>query len=161
MPRQDTALAEPASRAPRRAFTEQPIEPLSRLRGEVDRLFDDFPLRFPPFDGGPAAPAIEMTETDTAYKITAELPGIVREDIEVAIDGDMLRIAGEKKTEREENERGYRLSERSYGRFERHIRLPGAAKSDKVRARSSNGVLTVTVPKDIMADSSAHRIAVE
>ena len=167
MSNDDTATlrAPAAGRLPAPTFTSSLIEPLSRLRSEVDRLFDDFPFRLPAFQFGTSAavgmPAIEMTETAKAYKITAELPGMEADDVEVSFEDGMLRIAGEKKEEREENERGYRLSERSYGAFERLIELPAAADDDKMKAKFRNGVLTVTVAKDASAPKQARRIAVE
>src|SRR6476661_118276 len=102
-------------------FTDRLIEPFTQLRGEVDRLFESLPFRLPSLRAGPftSVPALEMSETDKSYKITAELPGIEPEDVQVTFDEGILRISGEKKEEREENERGYRLSERSYGAFER------------------------------------------
>jgi HSP20 family protein len=126
----------PLTRPPARrigALTEQLVEPLSRLRGEVDRLFDDFPMRFPAaFSFGRLGatlpvPAVEMTETEKSYKISVEVPGMEASDIEVGVEDDMLVISGEKKEEREENEEGYSLSERSYGAFERRIELPPTA----------------------------------
>ena len=131
-------------------FTEQLIEPFTQLRTEVDRLFGSFPFRLPSMKLGPfaTAPALEMSETDKSYKLTAELPGIDPDDVEVTFDDGILRIAGEKKEEREENERGYRLSERSYGAFERAVSLPSTANPDKIEAKFKNGVLTVTIAKD-------------
>jgi HSP20 family protein len=70
------------------------------------------------------------------------------ENVEVTVEEGLLRISGEKKEEREENERGYRLSERSYGRFERLIELPGSANPEKIDASFKNGVLTISVAKD-------------
>lgn len=166
MPREDTTTM-PAPTTTRRmapSFTDQLIEPLSRLRGEVDRLFDDFPFRLPSLRLGLApamAPALEMTETKKAYKISAELPGIDAEAVEVSVDNGMLRIAGEKSEEREEGEEGYRLSERSYGAFERIVRLPEEADADKIKARCRNGVLTITIPKDEKAARTARRIPVD
>ncbi|MGZ8998826.1 MAG: Hsp20/alpha crystallin family protein, partial [Allosphingosinicella sp.] len=146
-PQTEVAKPRPAS------FTDQLVEPFSRLRDEVDRLFDDFPFRFPAFQSvrtamSLAVPAIEMTETDKAYKITAELPGIDPDDIELTFENDMLRIAGEKKEEREEDERGFSVCERSYGRFERIIALPAAADGEAIKASFRKGVLKVTVLKD-------------
>jgi HSP20 family protein len=164
MDRQDTATVPAPETRPPPSFTDQLIEPLSRLRSEVDRLFDDFPFRLPsmPFSGlMPAAPAVEMKETAKSYKITAELPGMEPEDVEVSFEDGMLRIAGEKKEEREENERGYRLSERRYGAFERVVQLPAAADRDGIKAKFKNGVLTVTVQKDGKAERQPRRIAVE
>jgi HSP20 family protein len=131
-------------------FTDQLIEPFTQLRTEVDRLFESFPFRLPSLKLGKfaAAPALEMSETNKAYKITAELPGIDPDEVEVTFDDGILRIAGEKKEEREENERGYRLSERSYGSFERAVSLPSAANPDKIDAKFKNGVLTITIAKD-------------
>ena len=73
----------------------------------------------------------------------------------------MLRIAGEKKEEREEDEQGYRVSERSYGAFERLVRLPEDGNADKIKARCRDGVLTITIPKDEKAVKNGRKIAVE
>ena len=147
------------------SFTDQLIEPFSRLRGEIDRLFEDFPLRLPAVrfstDFAMAVPALEMTETKKAYKVTAELPGMDAKDIDISVEDGMLRIAGEKKTEREEDEKGYRLSERSYGSFERLVRLPAAAEADKIKAKYRHGVLTITMPKDGEAVARVRKIAIE
>lgn len=153
-----------AARAPS-SFTDQLIEPLSRLRGEVDRLFEDFPFRMPTirFPGALAAmaPALEMTETKKAYKISAELPGIDPEQVEVSVDNGLLRIAGEKSEEQESDEQGRRFSERRYGAFERVLSLPDDARADGIKARCRHGVLTVTIPRNEEAPKSARRIAVE
>lgn len=165
MDRQDTTIPAPASASnPAASFTDQLIEPLSRLRTEVDRLFGDFPFRLPAMPFGrfmPAAPAVEMKETAKSYKITAELPGMDADDVEVSFEDGLLRIAGEKKEEREENERGYRLSERRYGAFERILELPAAADGENIKARVRNGVLTVRVPKNSTSERQPRRIAVE
>jgi len=144
-------------------FTEQLIEPFTQLRNEVDRLFDSFPLRLPTFRFGriAAVPLIDMSETDKSYKVTAELPGMDPENVDVTFDDGVLRIAGEKREQREENEKGYRFSERTYGSFERLLELPSAAQGDKIKAKFKNGVLTVTVPKDEKAMAKAKRIAIE
>ena len=144
-------------------FTEQLIEPFTQLRGEVDRLFDSFPLRMPSFRFARMAnvPAIDMSETDKAYKVTAELPGMDPENVDVTFDDGLLRIAGEKQEQREESESGYRYSERTFGSFERLVQLPAAAQGDKIKAKFKNGVLTVTVPKDGKAAAKSKRIAIE
>ena len=143
-------------------FTEQLIEPFTQLRSEVDRLFESFPFRLPTLKLGrfASAPSLEMTETDKRYKITAELPGIDPENVEVTFDDGLLRIAGEKKEEREENERGYRLSERSYGAFERIVELPSAANPDKIDAKFKNGVLTILIAKDGEEKRNVRRIRI-
>lgn len=162
-------VKETTSRVPatarRRAtdLTEQLIEPFSQLRSEVDRLFDYFPLRMPNlrFPRGAAVPAIDMTETAKAYKVTAELPGIDADNVEVSFEDGFLRISGEKQEQREEQEEGYRLAERTYGSFERMLELPSSVQGDKIKAKFKDGVLTVTLPKDERALAKAKRIAVE
>jgi len=147
------------------SFTDQLIEPFSRLRGEIDRLFDDFPFRMPTLraaaDASLAVPALEMSETRKAYKLTAEVPGLEAKDVEVSVDDGMLRIAGEKTIERDADEKGYRISERNYGSFERLVRLPAAAQPDKIKAKCRNGLLTITIPKDGEAADRARKIVVE
>lgn len=160
---EDTAVArvQPTRSLP--GFTEQLIEPLSRLRSEMDRLFDDFPFRLPSLRlaAAPIAPALEMTETDKAYKITAEVPGLESSDVDVSVEDGVLRIAGEKREEREKDEQGYRVSERSYGAFERRVTLPAGANAEKIKARCRNGLLTITIAKDEKAKDRARKIAVE
>ena len=106
-------------------------------------------------------PALEMTETKKGFKITAELPGIDPADVEVSIEDGMLRIVGEKNSGHEADEKGYRLSERSYGSFERLIPIPARTHPDKIKASHKNGLLTVTIPKDGAAAARARKIAVE
>jgi HSP20 family protein len=165
MPKQDTATTSRATQLAPTSFTDQLIEPLSRLRGEVDRLFDDFPFRLPSLrivsNGMITAPALEMKETKKAFSISAELPGIDPDAVEISVENGVLKIAGEKRLEREEDEQGYRISERSYGAFERAISLPDGADADKITARCRNGVLTITIPKDKKAAKNGRRIAVE
>ena len=165
MTREATALASAPTRRGVATLTDQLIEPLSRLRNEVDRLFDDFPVRFPAFTFGPGmplpTPAVEMTETAKTYKINIEVPGMDAADIEVSIEDDMLVISGEKKEEREEKEEGYSFSERSYGAFERRIGLPAAAVTDGIKAKVRKGVLQITLPKNAKAGKARRKVAVE
>lgn len=145
-------------------FTDLLIEPFSQLRSEVDRLLDTFPLRLPSARIARfsfAAPALEMTETDDSFKITAELPGLEPDQVDVSYEDGVLRIAGEKKEEREEKERGYRFSERRYGSFERMIELPAVADGEKIAAKFRNGLLTVTVPKAEDAARKARKIPID
>lgn len=163
MSREDTIARLPARRA--LPFTES-FEPLSRLRSEVDRLFDDFPALRPRFDlarfsAAMPVPAVEMTETEKAYKLSVEVPGIEASEIDVTIEGDRLVIAGEKKEEREEKEKGYLYSERSYGAFERQIELPPGADAGKITADVRKGVLRITLPKTKKAANGKRRIAID
>jgi len=139
------------------------------FRGEMDRLFDrfGFPSLRRMFDIEPSwrsassfgfsAPAIDMSEDEKAYKISAELPGIDAKDIDVSVSGDTLVLRGEKRQEKEEKDKNYHFSERSYGSFQRSFQLPS---SDKVTADFSRGVLTVTLPKTAEAQKPVKKIAV-
>ena len=144
----------------------QRLSPLARLRAEMDQWFDDFPARLPLSQFGQirfpmAPPAIDMTETEDSYQLSAEVPGIDIEDVEISVAEGMLKIAGEKRDEREEKERDYSYSERSYGRFEREIALPPDADAENIKAKVKKGVLKITVPKDKDAGGRKQRIPIE
>src|SRR3546814_12428716 len=104
--------------------------PMDWLRGEIDRLFEDFgrPASsiFSFGNRSPAAPvpAVELVDDDKAYRLTAELPGLSEQDIAVSIADGVLDISGEKKEESERKDKGYLYSERRYGSFNRQGSLP-------------------------------------
>jgi HSP20 family protein len=138
------------------------------LQTEVNRAFDDFLRMMPiPFaglpraflDGGQAIRA-DVIEDDKEIKITAELPGLEDRDIDLKIGDGMLTISGEKKIDREVNEEGYVLRERSFGRIDRSLPLPDGIDADRAQATFKNGVLTVTIPRTSPAQSDARRIPV-
>ena len=140
--------------------------PLEAFQREVNRLFEDF-FRAPARAGGAegmfaaAAPRVDVTESERDYEITAELPGIDEKDVELTLANNLLTIRGEKKTEREEKDKNYYLSERSFGSFRRSIPLPAEVDEDKVEARFKNGVLTVRLPKSAEAQAKTRRIEVK
>jgi HSP20 family protein len=92
---------------------------------------------------------IDVSETDRELRVRAELPGVREEDVDVTLDDDTLTIRGEKKFEQEGggDREKYHVVERSYGTFQRSLRLPFAVNPDEVRADFRNGILTVTAPK--------------
>jgi HSP20 family protein len=134
-----------------------PGDPFLSLHREMNRLFDDI------FRGAslPAAAgsqgqgdvgnfvnaSMNVSETDKEIRITAELPGVTEQDIDVSLDDDVLTIRGEKKFGRKDDKENFHFVERSYGTFQRSLRLPYAVASEQVQASFENGVLTVTVPK--------------
>jgi HSP20 family protein len=128
----------------------RPFREVSRLRREMDRLWDDY---FGPGRRGlqpmevEFAPAVDVKETADQVVVKAEVPGIDAKDINISVTGDVLTIKGEKKSEREEKEENYHVVERSYGSFARSITLPGAVDLDNIEAKYDKGVLTVTCPK--------------
>jgi len=144
------------------------------FRSEMDRLFDRFGsgFGFPSlrrmFDIEPAwrssfsfsAPAIDMSEDDKAYKISAELPGIDAKDVDISVSGDTLVLRGEKRQEKEEKDKNYHFSERAYGSFQRAFELPASVDCDRVAADFSQGVLTITLPKRAEAQKPTKKIEV-
>lgn len=137
--------------------------PLEKLRQQVDHLFDDFNLGsgLSPFSRGlfdvepfwrreligHGMPAVDITEKDKSYEITAEVPGMDQKDIEVKLSNGSLIIKGEKQEDKEEKRKGYHLSERHYGSFERVFNLPKGIDADKIDASFSKGVLCISLPK--------------
>ncbi|KAB0486956.1 heat shock protein Hsp20 [Pseudomonas reinekei] len=137
--------------------------PLEKLRQQVDHLFEDFnhrsslsPLGRGLFDIDPlwrrelighSLPAVDITEKDKSFEITAELPGMDQKNIEVKLSNGSLIIKGEKKEDKEEKRKGYYLSERHYGSFERVFNLPKGVDADKIEASFSKGVLSLSLPK--------------
>lgn len=113
-------------------------------RDLMSRFFDDFvPARGFGFD-----PEIDVRETDKEIEISVELPGVDQKDVEVTVEDDMLTIRGEKRSERNEERGNYRYAERSFGSFQRALRLPLRIDPAKVKARFDKGVLEVRLPKD-------------
>jgi HSP20 family protein len=138
------------------AVETRPAEPsLFSLHREMNRLFDDMLHGFSApslLNRGAGWPQLEVEETESEYRIHAELPGLDDKDVEVFTQGDVLLIRGEKRVETEDRHRAF--SERFYGRFERRLALDGVDE-DRVEARFHKGVLTVTAPK---SDEGRERI---
>jgi HSP20 family protein len=109
-------------------------------------------------DGGwRSGPAVNVAETDKAYDITAELPGIGPDNVTVTVADDVLTIQGEKKDEREVKEASYHLSERRFGSFRRDMMLPADADRDGIKADFDKGVLHVSIPKSATAPKAKAR----
>ena len=106
-------------------------------------------------------PVVDVVETDEALKLTAELPGVGPEDVEIEVEGNILTIHGEKKVEREETkaEGRVRLYERAYGEFSRSFTLPTSVNPDKIAAEFEDGVLMVHMPKT--TEAKGRRIKVQ
>lgn len=121
------------------------------VRSEMNRLFDNFFTGWPePREGlleGKWTPSIDVAETDDKITVTAELPGIDQKEVDIAIADDVLTLKGEKKEEKEVKEKNYHRIERSYGSFQRSVRLPAGVKADEAKAAYKDGILTITVPK--------------
>jgi HSP20 family protein len=145
------------------------MDPFLVMRRQMNRLFDDifgdFPL--PGFDGSVvrqmASPKINVSETDKELRISAEIPGVKADDIEVMLDEDSLTIRGEIKQEREDQDkdRNYHVRERFEGAFSRTLPLPFRADPGKVQASFRDGVLTITMPKPEEVQQKQQRVQVQ
>jgi HSP20 family protein len=111
------------------------------------------------FDWG--MPAMDVVEEDDKVRVTAELPGLEKDDFNVEVVGDRLIIRGEKKTDCEKKEGDYYYSECSYGSFSRSVDLPAEVDVDKAEATYKNGRLSLTLPKTEAAKSKRVKVAVE
>ena len=143
------------------------FNPLMSLNRDINRLFDDFlqPSAVPTMADPAVAtalitPQINVSETDTEIRVTAELPGVDLDDLEVDVMDDMLVIRGEKRLERSDEDENFHFVECAYGSFQRTVQLPFAADPDQVQANFENGVLSVTVPKSDQ-QQRVHRIDVQ
>jgi HSP20 family protein len=126
----------------------QPGFGLFGLHREIDRLFNEF-AQTAGTDGGWAnlVPNIDISETDKAIEVSAEMPGLERKDVDISIEDDTLTIRGEKKIEDDQKDKNVQHSERSYGVFMRMLQLPPGVDPSSVQATMSNGVLKITIPK--------------
>jgi len=129
------------------------VSPFVSLQQEIDRLFDDFSRGFAGFGATDLAPRMDVSETDKEIELTAELPGLEEKDVQINFADGVLTIRGEKKSEKEQKDKSYRLVERSYGSFARSVALPSGTDPDSIKATIANGVLKVTVPKPAAADA--------
>jgi len=139
--------------------------PLFSLHKEIDRLFGDFAggFGFPalPKAGAPVmAPQLDVVESDKAYEISVELPGVEEKDLELSLADGVLTIKGEKRYEKEDKSKNYLRIERSYGAFQRSIAVPSEVDEAKISAAFANGVLKVTVPKKEGTKPAARKITI-
>jgi len=107
------------------------------------------------------APAVDIVEKDNAYEVTADVPGFDDKSIEVQVLNGSLWIKGERKSEREDRQEDYYLSEREFGSFKRCFRLPDGIVTDNIEATLKKGVLTVTLPKTAEAQKAAKNIEIK
>ncbi len=143
--------------------------PLYSLHQAVNHIFHDFfrhgDLSLPSVifseDMDKFTPRVNLSETEKEYLVSAELPGMNQNDIDVSISRDMLIVRGEKKEEKEENVKGHYRKERSYGSFYRTIALPTEIETDKAEAIYKNGVLSITLPKTKETQQGSKKLSVK
>jgi HSP20 family protein len=124
----------------------EPFTELVSMRDDMDRLFDTFFGTDPHTTEDMWRPAIDVEESNGNLLVRAEVPGMKKEDIKVAVKNNVLTISGERKRENETKEKTSHRIERCYGKFSRMIRLPAEVDAEKVKATYKEGVLHVTLP---------------
>lgn len=140
-----------------------PSLPINQLHREIDRLFEDafrsFPGTFQSSIDWPGTtsialmPDIDIKESDDSYTISAELPGVAKEDVDIQADDNILIIKGEKKQEKKEEKENYHCVERHYGSFERMLTLPEDANAESIDAKFKNGVLTINIKRQAKSET--------
>lgn len=146
-------------------------EPLGSLFRDVEKVFEDFQRRSPlpgmpamfGSTGGALAPKIDVSEAKDAVEVTAELPGVDEKDVEVTLVDGVLTVRGEKKAEREEQDKdkNWHVVERSYGSFSRSIALPFDPDASQVEAKFDKGVLRIRLPKPPEKVASEKKIEIK
>ena len=140
-----------------------PVNTLDVFRG-FDELFEHFPHhpgRF--FRSGESvwSPRIDVVESEKAYELRAELPGINKKELNISVKDDVLTISGEKKGEEKKEGDDYYSCERRFGKFERSFRMADTVDSENVSAEYKDGVLVVTIPKVEIPEPKATKIVIK
>lgn len=126
----------------------KPMSDVPAFHDEVNRLFDDMWRRSRlGADGGSWLPAVDVIENESEFKLLAELPGMVREDVKITLNDNVVTLRGEKKAQTEGTKGNWHHVERSYGAFERSFQLSAPVDKTKVKATFDAGILTILLPK--------------
>jgi len=148
----------------------RPTDIFSQMRDEMDRVLERFESGWPRRPGLPRGdltkammiPELDVHDDAGQLTIEAELPGVDEKDVTVTLANGVLTIRGEKKSEREEKKDGnVYLSERSYGSFERSLRMPDTIDENKLEAKFDKGVLKIVAQKKPEAVKAEKRIEIK
>src|SRR3954451_14326748 len=122
---------------------------MSSLQTEMNRLFNTMFDSPTVGNGGTRrwTPAMDLLETDDAFVLRADLPGMREEDVSIELEDNVLTVSGERKADHEENGEGFYRVERAFGTFSRSLTLPRGFDPESVNAGFTNGVLEVRIPK--------------
>ena len=143
------------------------MRPMMNLQQRINRVFEDF------FEGGPMEsvgslmsggsmqPRMDLSETAEAFHITADVPGMTEDDIEITVSDNNLAISGERSEEYEEDEENFFRRERTYGMFHRRVPLPQNVERDDINATFKNGVLRIEMPKSEEAKGNWRKVEVQ
>jgi len=131
----------------------EPVRELNTIQHEMNRLFNAFFDTPAPGNGGSQPtlrrwiPPMDLVETDEAFVLRADLPGVSEQDVKLELEDNVLTVSGERKAEHEERKEGYYRVERAFGSFSRSLTVPEGVDPDAVRAAFDQGVLEVRIPK--------------
>ena len=146
---------------PRLWTMRQELDPFRVMRREMENALRAFDQKPSSPDIGAGAPAISVAETNDAFEVTAELPGVDEKDINVSLDDNQLVISGEKKAESTKEEKDWHVEERSYGSFYRSMFLPFEPEEGAVEAHFDKGVLHLTIKKPARAVKTTKTINIK
>lgn len=142
-------------------------DPFDAMHDELDRLFGGYFKKLPihrfGFSGdgnGSLFANLDIGETDDDLTIEIDVPGVKREDIDITLSDNTLRVKGRRESKKEEKEKSYQRVERESGAFERRIALPCEVDTDAVDAGVRDGVLTITLPKSAKAKEQERKIEI-
>ena len=129
-----------------------PWKDFGSLQERINRMFDDTIRTLHPTDGeelekGTWAPAVDIYETNDSFVVSADLPGLNKDEIQIDLKDNTLTLKGEKKFEEKVSKDNYIRVERAYGSFVRSFTLPQNVDPEKIKAKYKEGVLEVTIPK--------------
>ena len=124
-----------------------PFNAFNQLNRELGRFFDDSPQAYQVVEGTRWKPHVDIAENAECFRVTADIPGVKPEDIEISLHKGVLTVRGERKTDESMEDGNFTRRERFRGTFSRQFNLPDTADEETVSARSTNGVLEITIPK--------------
>jgi HSP20 family protein len=119
---------------------------MRRLRRDMNRLLGDFPVRAG-WSTAPGFPAMNAWTNEDSAVVTAELPGVGIDDVEITVEKDTLSLRGRREPEELEEGASFHRRERRFGSFNRAFRLPFAIDAAEVKAEFKNGLLTIVLPR--------------
>ncbi|RJR06538.1 Hsp20/alpha crystallin family protein [Candidatus Parcubacteria bacterium] len=135
-----------------------PLKDMDNLGKDISNFFDFSPFRF---FGGMSSPRVDVYQTDTDVIVKAEVPGISKEDLNVYVDENSIRLSGQAKRGNEYKDENIYRTERYYGSFSRTIPLPVEVKSEQTKAEYKDGILSISVPKVEPTKMKGRRIDIQ
>lgn len=133
------------------------LEEMQRMQKRMSDLMDE--VEAASEKGDVIVPLADIRDTNEALIVTMDVPGVDKQDIDITITDDELSVAAERKTEKEVAEKDFHKRERTYKKFERMVKLPVSVKIEEAKAKLADGVLEITLPKEVVV--SRKRINIE